>query len=115
MQTYINFSKFIKTDSDIISKDNIGSIDCSNIETLSVILTTKQNEKFLATNLNAIELLLSTKPSAFEGKKLKWAKFMWIIHNVFAHPFMQIFALFKMYKFAFWIHDVTVPKPTNNS
>jgi hypothetical protein len=29
-----------------------------------------------------------------------------------AHPLMQILALVRAYKWAMWIHDVTVPKPT---
>jgi hypothetical protein len=36
---------------------------------------------------------------------------MWAIHNLFAHPLMQILAWFRLYKQAIWIHNITVPKP----
>lgn len=43
--------------------------------------------------------------------RIDWAKFMWAVHNLVGHPLMQILALFKFYDAAFWVHDVTVPKP----
>lgn len=107
-------SQFLKTDSAIISLDDISSIDCSKIEELFVVVYTKQNQIYTATNLNALELVMQTRPSAFEGKRLKWAKFSWMTHNLLAHPLMQLAALFKFYKLAFWIHDITVPKPVGN-
>lgn len=107
----MKIGQFVKTDTAVVAIDDISSIDCSQIEKLQVCVYTKTNQAYTATNLNAIELLMQTRPSALEGKRLKWAKFSWIIHNVFAHPLMQFFALLKMYKIAFWIHDSTVPRP----
>ena len=102
--------KFLKTDDAIIARDDISSIDTSRIEELFVQVTTRQGLTFTATNLNALELVLQTRPSALEGKRLKAAKFSWAIHNLVAHPIMQILAFLKCYKLAFWVHDVTVPK-----
>lgn len=103
-------SQFLKTDTAVVALDDISSIDCTRIEELIVIVVTKQGLSFEATNLNALELLMQTRPSALEGKRLKAAKFAWAIHNLFAHPIMQILAFFKLYRWAFWVHDVTVPK-----
>lgn len=101
---------FLKTDTAIVARDDISSINCERIEELIVDVTTKQGLTHRASNLNALELIMQTRPSALEGKRLKAAKFSWAIHNLFAHPIMQILALFKLYKWAFWIHDATVPK-----
>lgn len=106
----MKIAQFLKTDTAVVALDDISSIDCSRIEELVVNVTTKQGLSFEATNLNAIELLMQTRPSALEGKRLKAAKFAWAIHNLFAHPVMQILAFFKLYTWAFWVHDVTVPK-----
>lgn len=35
--------------------------------------------------------------------------FRWTFHNVVAHPFSEIFWLFKLKSIGNWIHDVTVP------
>lgn len=102
---------FLKVNNFIFRKDEIASLDCSRIEELIVEVTLKNGVVTTAIDIQALELIMQTKPSAFEGKRLKWAKFSWFIHNIFAHPLTQIFALFKCYKIAFWIHDVTVPKP----
>ncbi len=105
------YHKFIKTDTAIIAVDDISDIDCSDLKNLNVLITTKQNKQYIATKLNAIELVYLVKPSSFEGLNLKWPKFVWFNHNVFAHPIMQILAVLNLYKFAFFIHDVTIPKP----
>lgn len=102
---------FLKVNDFVFRKDEISIIDCSKIEELIVVITLKNGIIIKATDIQALELIMQTKPSAFEGKRLKWAKFTWFIHNVFGHPLTQILALFKCYKLAFWIHDVTVPKP----
>ena len=86
-------------------------LDCKNIEELEVEITLKSNKIILAHSIEALELVMQVKPCMLEGKRLAWPKFMWFCHNMFAHPLTQMFSLIKMYKLAFWIHDVTVPKP----
>lgn len=102
--------QFLRTDTAIIAIEDISSIDCSKIEELIVSVKTKQGLTFEATNLNALELVMQTRPSIVEGKRLKAAKFAWVAHNLLAHPIMQILAFLKLYKWAFWIHEVTIPK-----
>lgn len=103
--------QFVKSENIIFRKDEISYIDCSNIENLDIIVFLKGGQSFHVHEIHAIELVMQVKPSLFEGKRLKWPKFVWCIHNLFSHPLTQIFALLKCYKIAFWIHDVTVPKP----
>lgn len=110
MQAKIN--QFLKADNHIINLDDISSIDLSDLETkCEVRVITKTGLSIIATELNAIELVMQTRPSALEGRRLRWAKHVWYIHNLIGHPLMQFLAMLKLYKWAFWIHDVTVPKP----
>ena len=103
---------FLKLDSSLIERGEISSVDTTRLEDeLLITVITKTGHSYVATNINAIEFIMQTRPGLLEGKKLKWAKNMWIIHNLFAHPLMQIFSWFKAYHLAMWIHDVTVPKP----
>ena len=103
--------KMILTDYHLFPYDQIAEIDYSRIEDLIVTGKLKSGTEFRATNLHAIELVMSIKPSAFEGKRLRWHKFMWIIHNVIGHPLMQLLWLVRARKLAIWIHDSTVPRP----
>lgn len=108
---------FIKADEALVQVCDIAYIDLSKLETELLITIHCQSAKdilpisHVATNLNAIEILMQLKPSAMEGKNLKWARNKWILHNLIAHPLMQILALFKFYKLAIKVHDNTVPKP----
>lgn len=111
MFNYKDSNDFVKSENIIFRKDDISYIDCTNIENLEAKVVLKNGQSFLVYEINAIEIIMQVKPSLFEGKKLKWAKFVWIVHNVLGHPLTQFFALLKMYKLAFWIHDVTVPQP----
>lgn len=102
---------FVKSGSFIFAKDEIALLDCSQIEDLIVVVKLKNGEEIIAKDIHALELVMQVKPSMLEGHRLLWPKFVWFIHNVFGHPLTQILALFKCYRLAFWIHDVTVPKP----
>ncbi len=107
----MKFDDFVKINDDIVMKKNIVKIDCSELESLVVKAHLINGDIVIAKDIHALELVMQTKPSMFEGKRLKWPKFVWFIHNIFGHPLTQIFSLFRMYQIAFWIHDITVPKP----
>lgn len=111
MLSFKESNMFFKSGDFIFAKDEISSIDCSKIEELEVIVTLKSGQKITANDIHALELIMQTRPSMLEGKRLSWPKFVWMFHNIVAHPLTQIFALLKMYKVAFWIHDSTIPKP----
>lgn len=102
---------YLKIDRELINSDHILKIDCSNIERLIIVVHLLTGDTLIVNGIEAIELVMKSNPSMIEGKRLKFRKNMWIIHNIIGHPLMQIFSLFKMYKFAMWIHDVTIPKP----
>lgn len=102
---------FAKAGTLVFALDNIATADFKNIEDLHVNVTLKTGEAFLVEDIDAIELALLIKPSVLESRRLRWPRFMWIVHNVIGHPLLQLLALFKLYKWAFWVHDATVPRP----
>lgn len=103
--------KFLKTDNHIIALDNIGSIDCSGIEELFVVVTEKNTgRKLVATDIRALELVMQTVPSIVEGRNLRAPKRAWAYHNLVSHPLMQILAFLKFYDLAFKVHDESVPR-----
>lgn len=61
--------------------------------------------------IEAIDLVMTLKPSALEGVRLKWLRRAWMVHNLIGHPAMQLLALFKQYDWAMRIHEATIPRP----
>lgn len=103
-------TRFVKLDNSVIALDTIEWIDDTRVEEL--VLTVKhKNGEDTCTGFFAIQLLWMAKPDALEGKRFHWRKHVWAIHNLVAHPLMQIFAFLRLYKAAMWIHEVTAPKP----
>lgn len=101
---------FVKLDNSTIRLDTIEAIDDSKIEQWFIVVKHKHGEDTVS-GFFAVELLWMIKPGALEGKRLRWKKNVWVIHNIIAHPLMQILSFFKCYKTAMWIHDITTPKP----
>lgn len=101
---------FVKTDRDIVAIANIASIECAEVEQLKVFVRTYDGQVLIATDIHALELVMQTCPSMLEGKAFRAPKRAWLVHNLIAHPLMQILALMGFYKAAFRIHDATVPQ-----
>ena len=111
-QLYTQYGQtYILTDDGVMHIEAIRAIDLTNIENGSALVTGIHGHKVTVTGIAALELIWMLKPSALEGKRLTWQKNSWIVHNLIAHPFMQILSWIGLYKWAMWIHDTTVPKP----
>lgn len=109
-----NFKRtcLVRTDSAVIESSQITYIDISRIEDQIITIRIRGlSDPLLITGSAALELIWSLKPSVLEGKRLKWKKHAWVIHNLIGHPLMQIFAFIRLYGIAMWVHDVTIPKP----
>ena len=93
------------------SKDIIQYFDTRDLDRLLIHVYLKDGTLILVNGIDAIDFIMAICPKMIEGRRLKWAKHAWAVHNLFGHPIMQILAFFRCYKAAMWIHDVTVPKP----
>lgn len=103
---------FYKVGTSVIPVSQVRLLDFSKIEQLEVAVHLVNGLALVASDLDAMELAMRTKPSVLEGKRLRWPRFLWVVHNLIAHPLMQVLALCRLYKWAFWVHDATVPRPT---
>jgi hypothetical protein len=94
-------------------QDDIGEIDLSNVESLEVEVLVKSPyvRHLKLEGIDAINFIHRCCPNALEGKKLKWLRHRWIIHNLIGHPLMQLLSIFRFYKTAIKVHDMTIPKP----
>jgi hypothetical protein len=103
--------KFIKVDKNIYNVDTVASIDAEHIEQLRLTLHFLSGTEVVVEGLEAIEVIMTVKPSFFEGKRLKFPKRMWIMHNLIAHPLMQVLSLVGLRRQGLWLHEVTIPRP----
>lgn len=102
----------IMTDTAVIRVADVRYIDISEIKKQRIKLFLIQGgEPLMVSGFAAMELIWHIKPGALEGHRIKWAKHSWAIHNLIAHPAMQLLAFAGCYKLAMWVHDVTVPRP----
>lgn len=108
---YKHVPGFAKAGAVVFALDNIAIADFSDIENLRVHVTLKTGERVLVEDIDAMELGMLIKPSVLESRRLLWPRWTWVLHNVVGHPTLQILALLKLYKWAFWVHDATVPRP----
>jgi hypothetical protein len=110
LNKHLNAVTFVKNGQHVIPITDIRFLDYSRISELVITVETFSGVRYVFRNIDAIEVALQVKPDLIEGvPSIKWKKFSWFVHNVFAHPLMQILCLVKMYRLAFYIHDKTVP------
>lgn len=102
--------KSVKAGDKIIPIIWVDDIDISTIE--QGFITIKANGEFYKSyGFDAIETIMVFKPSALEGRRLKWRKNAWFFHNMFAHPMVQILASLGFKRQAVRFHDWTTPTP----
>ncbi len=105
---------FLKFGDILIPTKDILDLDISDIERQSVTARYLQNgkpETAEARGFDAIDAVMALRPSALEGRRMKWRKGAWAVHNLIGHPCMEILARLHFYKAALRIHDATVPAP----
>lgn len=97
----------------LFKASEIEYLDITQIEKEYILVKVRGRDGMLVevSGFDALDLVWQLKPGCLEGKRLKFPKYSWFIHNMFAHPLMQIIALFGFTRAAMWVHDVTVPKP----
>lgn len=89
----------------------VDHIDIETIEEGFVTIVTYKGEVYKSYGFDAIETVMIFKPSALEGRRLKWKKNAWFFHNMLAHPIVQILSSLGFKRQAVRFHDWTTPVP----
>lgn len=105
-------SGFAKAGTQVFALSTIARIDFSRVEDLQADVHLNDGTVLTTQGIDTIELAMLTKPSVLESRRLRWPRHAWAVHNLIGHPVMQLLAFCKAYKKAFWVHDMTVPRPT---
>lgn len=100
----------VKAGNDLIPINRIKKINMDHLENQHVKVITDDAE-YDAYGFDAIEIIMQMKPSAFEGRRMKWRKGAWRFHNWVGHPLMDLLAMFGFKRAAIRWHDYTTPRP----
>lgn len=102
--------EFGKSDGEVFNLGWIVYADFRDIEQLKVYVKLFDGTSLVVRDIEALELAMQLKPSVIEGRKMRHHRHAWAFHNLIGHPLMQLLAIFKLYRWAFYVHDHTVPK-----
>lgn len=103
---------YIVTPTSLVHRDKVTFLDLTRIEESRLVLHYEGKSEVIS-GPQAIDILMQLRPSALEGRRMRWARNVWAFHNLVGHPIMQVLAFLKCYKAAMWVHDITVPRPTD--
>lgn len=102
--------RFIRAGARLIHLDAVTSVDCAHIEQLSVTVHHRDGVETV-TGPDAIDVVMALRPSALEGKRMRWIRHAWAVHNLLGHPLLQVCVWLGQRRLGMAIHDATVPRP----
>jgi len=102
---------FIRVGRKILPVVDIRDIDLDHLEQGTIRINLHSGHSLESRGIEAIDILMQVKPSALEGKRLKWDRNVWAAHNLLIHPAMQILAFCGLKRQAVRLHDATIPRP----
>lgn len=103
-------SSFLRVGDRLVRVDAVTSVDCSRIEDL-VVTVYHRDGVDTARGPDAIDVVMMLRPSALEGKRLRWVRHAWAVHNLVGHPLLQILVWLGQRRLGMAVHDATVPRP----
>ncbi len=104
---------FIHYDGKVVNADEIRLINTDELVTKGWIrIYFKPNDRVeIVEGVEAFNIVMTLCPAALEGKRAKYARHAWAIHNLIGHPLMQIFSWLRLPALGIKVHDATVPEP----
>lgn len=81
------------------------------IEQGFITIVTYKGDEYKSYGFDAIETVMVFKPSALEGRRLKWNKGAWRFHNLIIHPLLEVLSTLGFKRQAVKLHDWGTPTP----
>lgn len=105
-------SSHIQIENLVVNVQEIVWVDLEKFERfLEVTVLLRNHGRRVLHRAQAVDFVYRICPQVLEGRRLKWIKHRWMIHNLVGHPLMQAAAFIGHYDLAMKIHDFTIPKP----
>lgn len=104
-------TRCIKNGTHLLPVSRVESADYSRIEELVLVVTHSGGTRTTLSGSDALEAAMLLNPACLEGRRLRWARGAWHLHNLVGHPLMSLLAACGLYRWALLVHDKTIPKP----
>lgn len=105
-------SPFFRAGDSLLRLADVREVDVTHLSDYRVSVRLADERVFDLEGPDAIELVMLAKPSALEGRRLRWVRHAWAVHNLVGHPGMQVLAWLGKAKLGLRLHDATTPKPS---
>lgn len=102
---------FLKAGEELVPLSSVTRLEIGEVERDVVTVVQEGGRVLQARGFDAVEAVMLTRPSALEGRRLRWRKGAWALHNLLAHPAMQVLAWFGHGRLGVRLHDATTPTP----
>ena len=106
---------FFRAGDRLLRVEDVCQVDVSRLVEHQVVVYMADRHVAVLTGTDAVELVMLLKPSALEGRRLRWARHAWSVHNMVGHPLMQVLAWLGKPRWGVWVHDVTTPRPQGDA
>jgi hypothetical protein len=103
-----NRRRFVRAGTRAIAVTEVARVETTGDR---VILVERGGREHVLAGFDAVEALHQLAPSLLEGRRLRWPRHAWAVHNLVAHPAMQLAAWLGAPRLGLAIHDATVPRP----
>lgn len=103
---------FLHFNGRLVNSDTISSIDVEElVDNEYIRVHYKDGKMELVERMDAFHIVDELAPAALEGRKAKYRRHAWAIHNLLGHPLMQVCAWLHLPRLGLKIHDMTIPFP----
>jgi hypothetical protein len=102
--------RVVQAGDELIPIHLITGVNIADLADQRIIIKTAEGE-FVSEGFHAIEALMVLKPSAMEGRRLRWRRNAWAWHNLVVHPVLQIMVWMGFKRQAVAFHDRFSPRP----
>jgi hypothetical protein len=107
-----NLRRMVRAGRCAIAVDHVARI---KLDGDRAILVERDGREHVLEGFDAVEAALQLAPSLLEGRRLRWPRHAWAVHNLVAHPLMQLAAWLGAPRLGLALHDATVPRPTSRT
>jgi hypothetical protein len=103
----------VRVGSRLLRWESVREIDIGRLEAIGVVLvyTLENDAPVELRDAEAIDLVMRVAPAILEGKRFRWIRSGWAVHNMVGHPLLQLLAWAGFTRLGLRVHDATIPRP----
>ena len=95
----------------VVAETDIRTIDLTHLENLRITVHLADGGSVIVRDAKAVDVMMRLSPAVFEGRRLRFARHAWAVHNLIGHPLLQVLSWLGFTKLGLRVHDRTTPRP----